>query len=77
MWTLFLTDKVVNLRAWQLYLGNSIYTFLVGFIIIIISSLFGAFGGHNRKIDQLLDKVGYLAGGSRSGAYHVMRDNRS
>ena len=74
MLSLFLTDKVVNLRAWELYLGNSIYTFLVGIIIIILSKLFGLFGGHNKKIDKILDTVGSVAGGSRSGSYHTMQD---
>lgn len=74
---LFLTDKVVNLRAWELYLGNSIYTFLVGLIILIVSSLFGLFSGHNKKIDSLVDKIGLIAGGNKAGAYHIINDRSS
>lgn len=59
---LYLTDKVVNLRAWQLYLGNAIYTFLAGFVLLILARLLGFFGLDSSAVNNILGKVGQISG---------------
>ena len=54
----YFTEPVVNLKAWQLYLGNSFFTFFVGLILIIITRLLGFIGLHSEVVNTLLHKVG-------------------
>jgi len=53
---LFLTDKVVNLKAWQFYLGNSIFTFLVGLILVVLSKILGIFNVSLPKFAKQLER---------------------
>ena len=55
---LILNDKVVNLKAWQLYLGNGIFTFAVGLILLIIAKLFNMTGIQSDTINRLLSATG-------------------
>jgi hypothetical protein len=59
---LILNDKVVNLRAWQLYLGNGIFTFAVGITLMLIASLFNMFGLNNGAINNILKAAGTISG---------------
>jgi hypothetical protein len=60
MLDLILNDKVVNLRAWQLYLGNGIFTFAVGLVLLIIAKLLGTTGIHSETLNKLLSATGRI-----------------
>ena len=59
--TLIFTEKVVNLRAWQLYLGNGIWTLLVGLVLMILGKLFGMAGINSGDLHNILSKAGAVA----------------
>ena len=58
---LILNDKVVNLRAWQLYLGNGIFTFAVGLILLIVAKLIGMTGIHSDTLNRILGAAGKIS----------------
>ena len=55
---LILNDKVVNLKAWQLYLGNGIFTFAVGLVLLIIAKILGMTGIHSDTLNKVLSATG-------------------
>ena len=63
---LYLNDKVVNLRAWQLYLGNAVYTFLAGLVLLILARILGFFGLDTSEMNNLIGKVGQLSGAAKN-----------
>ena len=71
---LIFTEKVVNLKAWQLYLGNGIWTLAIGIVLIIISKLLGLFGLNNDTTNKLLSMTAKVAtGGNQHKQYRQWR----
>jgi hypothetical protein len=63
MLDLFFTEKVVKLKAWQLYLGNGIWTFLVGLVLLIVAKILGMTGIHSSTLTKLLSTAGSISTG--------------
>lgn len=59
--TLIFTEKVVNLRAWQLYLGNGIWTLFICLVLMLLGKLFGLLGINSGQVTDLLHKAGAVA----------------
>lgn len=57
----YFTERVVELKAWQLYLGNAFWTLFVGLILLVIAKVLGLFGIDNSAVDGLLAKAGQIA----------------
>ena len=57
----YFTERVVELKAWQLYLGNAFWTLFVGLILLVIAKVLGLFGLDNNAVDNLLDRAGQIA----------------
>ncbi len=57
----YFTEKVVNLKAWQLYLGNAFWTLFVGIVVLLIAKLLGFIGLESHIVDDLLSKSGQIA----------------
>ena len=57
----YFDDRVVNLKAWQLYLGNSFFTLFVGIVLLVLAKFLGLLGLENRSVDELLAKAGEIA----------------
>lgn len=73
--SLIFTEKVVNLRAWQLYLGNGIWTLFVGLVLLLLGKLFGVLGINNSQITGLLQKAGAVATDKNSN--HVLNNHHN
>ena len=58
---LFFTEKVVNLKAWQLYLGNAFWTLFVGLILLILAKVLGIFGLDSNAITNILHRAGQIS----------------
>ena len=58
----YFTEKVVNLEAWQLYLGNAFWTLFVGLVLLIIAKVLGMVGLESEAVDNLLSKAGQISG---------------
>lgn len=57
----YFTEKVTDLKAWQLYLGNAFWTLFVGLLLLIIAKVLGLVGLETDAIDNLLHRVGGIA----------------
>ena len=57
----YFTERVVELKAWQLYLGNAFWTLFVGLILLVVAKVLGLFGLDNNAVDNLLDRAGQIA----------------
>lgn len=57
----YFTDKVINLKAWQLYLGNAFWTLFVGLLLLVIAKVLGLVGLESDSVDSLLSKTGQIA----------------
>ncbi len=56
----YFTEKVVNLKAWELYLGNAFWTFFVGLVLIVIAKLLGLVGIQSSTVGSILDTTGQI-----------------
>ncbi len=54
-------DNVIDLKAWQLYLGNAFWTLFVGLFLMILAKLLGLVGLDNSGLNQLVQKAGSIA----------------
>ncbi len=57
---LYFTERVVELKAWQLYLGNAFWTLFVGLILLILGKVLGVFGLDTSQITNLLSRTGQI-----------------
>jgi hypothetical protein len=72
---LIFTEKVVNLKAWQLYLGNGIWTLSVGIVLILISKILGLFGLNNETTNKLLSMTAKVSSVDNQRKHHLKRFN--
>ena len=56
----YFNDKVVNLKAWQLYLGNAFWTLFIGLLLLVIAKVLGMVGLESEAVDNLLSKAGQI-----------------
>ncbi len=57
---LYFTERVVELKAWQLYLGNAFWTLFVGLILLVLAKILGVFGLDTSQINNLLTRTGQI-----------------
>ena len=62
----FFDQKVVNLKAWELYLGNALWTFFIGLVLILTIKVLDVFGLENSALYDIAQKAGQVMG-ARSG----------
>ena len=54
-------ENVIDLKAWQLYLGNAFWTLFVGLFLLVLAKLLGLVGLDNSALDMLVHKAGSIA----------------
>ena len=54
----YFTQKVVELKAWELYLGNAFWTLFVGILLMIIAKVLGLVGLDTASVDNILNRAG-------------------
>lgn len=57
---LYFTERVVELKAWQLYLGNAFWTLFVGLILLVLAKILGVFGLDTSQVNNLLTRTGQI-----------------
>ena len=57
----YFTENVIDLKAWQLYLGNAFWTLFVGLFLLVLAKLLGLVGLDHSALDTLLHKAGTIA----------------
>ena len=62
----FFDQKVVNLKAWELYLGNALWTFFIGLVLVLTIKVLDVFGLEKTGLGELAQKAGQVMG-ARSG----------
>ena len=53
----YFTENVVDLKAWQLYLGNAFWTLFVGIILMVVAKVLGVIGLETEAVSGLLNRV--------------------
>ena len=53
----YFTENVIDLKAWQLYLGNAFWTLFVGIILMVIAKVLGVIGLETEAVSGLLNRV--------------------
>jgi len=56
----YFTQRVVELKAWQLYLGNAFWTLFVGLLLLMIANVLGIIVLENDVVNNLLKKTGHI-----------------
>jgi hypothetical protein len=57
----YFNENVIDLKAWQLYLGNAFWTLFVGLFLLILAKLLGLVGLDNATMDLLMHKAGSIS----------------
>lgn len=57
----YFNENVIDLKAWQLYLGNAFWTLFVGLFLLILAKLLGLVGLDNATMDLLFHKAGSIS----------------
>lgn len=55
-------ERVVELKAWQLYLGNAFWTLFVGIVLMVIAKVLGVIGLESEAVATILQRVGVVSG---------------
>lgn len=55
---LYLDKKVKDMKAWQLYLGNAIFTLLVSIFMVIIVRVLKIFHINNSTLGEVVKTTG-------------------
>jgi hypothetical protein len=66
----YFTMKIVDMKAWQLYIGQSLFLVVVGIIFWLLNSLLRSLGIKNKYIDTSVSALRNVATGevtSQSG----------
>lgn len=66
----YFTMNIVDMKAWQLYVGQSLFLVIVGVIFWLLNSLLGSLGIKNKYIDTGVSAIRNVATGdvtSQSG----------
>ena len=53
----YFTEDVIQLKAWQLYLGNGFWTLFVGLVLMIIAKILGMAGIDSHTVRNLLNET--------------------
>ena len=56
----YFTEDVIQLKAWQLYLGNAFWTLFVGIVLMLIAKVLGMVGVHSDALESILNQTGHL-----------------
>lgn len=56
----YFTERVVELKAWQLYLGNAFWSLFVGLLLLVIAKVLGLIGFNSTLVDDILSKTGHI-----------------
>ena len=72
----FFDQKVTNLRAWELYLGNALWTFFIGILLVISIKLLDIFGLNNTGLGELVQRTGTVIGARSDVANEVLEPNK-
>lgn len=71
----FFDQKVTNLRAWELYLGNALWTFFIGILLVIAVKLLDIFGLDKTGLGELVNKTGEVIGARADIANDILDGN--
>ena len=55
-------ERVVELKAWQLYLGNAFWTLFVGIVLMVVAKILGVIGLESEAVASILHRVGVISG---------------
>lgn len=58
----FFDQKVTNLRAWELYLGNALWTFFIGILLVVAVKLLDVFGLQKTGLGEIMHRTGEVIG---------------
>ena len=73
----FFDQKVVNLRAWELYLGNALWTFFIGILLVLAVKLLDVFGLEKTGLGELVNKTGEVIGARSDVANDILDVNQN
>ena len=60
----YFTEDVIQLKAWQLYLGNAFWTLFVGIVLLLLVKLLGLVGIQSDALRNIISETGNLTGAS-------------
>ena len=72
----FFGQKVTNLRAWELYLGNALWTFFIGILLILAVKLLDVFGLEKTGLGEIVSKTGEVIGARSNIANDILDGNQ-
>ncbi len=58
----YFTEDVIQLKAWQLYLGNAFWTLFVGLVLLIIVKVLGLVGIQSDTLRNIIHETRHLTG---------------
>ena len=68
----FFDQKVTNLKAWELYLGNALWTFFIGIILVLVIKLLDIFGLEKTPLGDIIHRTGEVIGARQNVANEVL-----
>ena len=68
----FFDQKVTNLRAWELYLGNALWTFFIGILLVLAVKLLDIFGLNKTGLGEIVQRTGEVIGARSDVANEVL-----
>lgn len=72
----FFDQKVTNLRAWELYLGNALWTFFIGILLVLAVKLLDVFGLEKTGLGEIVNKTGEVIGARADVANDILDGNQ-
>ena len=72
----FFDQKVTNLRAWELYLGNALWTFFIGILLVLAVKLLDIFGLEKTGLGEIVNKTGEVIGARADVANDILDGNQ-
>lgn len=71
----FFDQKVTNLKAWELYLGNALWTFFIGIILVLTIKVLDIFGLEKTGLGEIVQKTGEVMGARQQIANQILDPN--